>query len=85
MNFFNLMNNQHGNIKFTLEEQNNYELNFLDMTFFKNSNIYELRNFKKPLASKVLTFALKLPTNTNYLVLLEIFTEQMIHVQMKLY
>ena len=25
------------------------------MTIFKNNNIYELRNFKKPSASKVLT------------------------------
>ena len=49
------MNNQHENIKFTLEEQKNFELNFLDMTIFKNKNIYELKNYKKPSASKVLT------------------------------
>ena len=53
--FFNLINNQHENIKFTLEEQKNFELNFLDMTIFKNKNIYELKNYKKPSASKVLT------------------------------
>ena len=44
MNFFNLMNYQHENIKFTLEKQKNFELNFLDMTIFKNKNIYELKN-----------------------------------------
>ena len=33
MNFFNFMNNQHENIKFTLEEQKNYELNFLDTMY----------------------------------------------------
>ena len=42
--FFNLINNQHENIKFTLVEQKNFELNFLDMTIFKNKNIYELKN-----------------------------------------
>ena len=49
------MNNLHATLKYTVEEPLNNALIFVDMTIFLENGKYELKNYKKPQAFKVLT------------------------------
>jgi hypothetical protein len=48
------MNNLHPNLVYTKDEPINGEMTFLDMTIYFDKK-YELKHYKKPQASKVLT------------------------------
>ena len=54
-NFFRKINNLHKGLKFTINEPINKNLVFLDTCIFSKNNQYEIKNYRKPTASNVVT------------------------------
>jgi hypothetical protein len=65
-NFFRKINNLHKGLKFTINEPINKNLVFLDTCIFLKNNQYEIKNYRKPTASNVVTNFQKSETPIKY-------------------
>ena len=65
-NFFRKINNLHKGLKFTINEPINENLVFLDTCIFLKNNQYEIKNYRKPTASNVVTNFRKSETPIKY-------------------
>ena len=65
--FVNLMKSKHRNIKFTVEQEENIALSFLNIKIFRDSGKFQTSNYRKPTFSDVLTnFESFSPTSYKY-------------------
>ena len=46
--FLNYLNSKHQNINFTIEEEQNNQISFLDITVAKTNNVFDTSIFRKP-------------------------------------